>query len=415
MQLSRTVAVSLRTTAEQAASLAALRPLVTAAYNDAAAYAWEHDVKGAVDLHRGVYRDLRARYGLPSQFVCNVQRLAMGSVAAVRKRRGEEKPVACPRAERIPIPYDARSMALRPGRRSVTLATLGKRVDVPLRRHKQLARYADWHTDTGRVRQRSDGAWEILLTFTKDVTDVVPNRSAVVGCDRGIVNPAVLSTGRFLGDPRWHGRDRQYARTQRSLQRKGTQSAKRRLRRRAGKWSRFRAWCDHNVTSQIVRGLPSGTTLVLEDLTNIRTRMRRVRRDTRRRMHAWSFRRQQEMLAYKAPEHGARVVYVHPAYTSQKCSGCGHTARANRASRSRFVCVECGHGQHADWNAARNIAANWIASQVTGDPPVATRTSHVNPPHADRVKSRAPKTGRGLRASGSAKATPKDVAKSPGL
>lgn len=405
MQLSRTVAVPLRVTPEQAAAFAALRPLVTAAYNDAAAHAWEHETRNAVDLHHEVYRTLRERHGLPSQFVCNAQRLAWGSVAAQRKRRAAGKPCAVPHAERIPVPYDARSMSVRPDRGRATFATLGRRIEVPFRRHRQLARYADWKTDSGRVRQRSDGSWELLLTLTKEVLDVEPAKDAVVvGCDRGIVNPAVLSTGRFLGDRRWHATDRRYFRTQRALQRKGTRSAKRRLKQRSRKWSRFRAWCDHNVTTQIVRSLTPSTVLALEDLTHIRTRMRRVDRRTKRRMHAWSFRRQQEMLAYKAPASGIVVAYVDPRYTSQKCSACGHIDKKNRRSQSRFDCVSCGHLEHADLNAAKNVAANWTASRNNGGPTVEAREGHVNPPHATHAKDpRSQKPGTDLSGSGVAK------------
>lgn len=410
----RTVAVPLRVTAEHVAAFEALRPLVTAAYNDATAYAWEHNIHGSIELHHAVYRDLRAKHGLPSQFVCQIQRAAMGSVASARARRAKGKTVSCPHSERVPLPYDARSMSLRPGLRSVTLATLGERIEVPLCRHKQIARYAGWHTDSGRVRQRSDGRWELLLAFTKDIANVVPATTSVVGCDRGIVNPAVLSTGAFVGDPKWHGIDRQYARTQRSLQRKGTKSAKRRLRARAGKWARFREWSDHNVTAQIVSALPAGTTLVLEDLTNIRTRMRRVRKDTQRRLHAWSFRRQQEMLEYKLPDAGCALAYVDPRYTSQKCSACGHTARANRRSQSVFSCETCGHTEHADLNAAKNIAANWIATQQDGSPPVAARKRQVSPPHVDPDKdARTPKADKGPRAKGSAKTARRRAVKSP--
>lgn len=414
--MSRTVASLLRTTSEQEAALAALRPLVTGAYNDAATYAWEHSVKGAVELHHAVYKTLREKYGLPSQFVCNAQRLAMGSVAALRERRAKGKLVSCPSAKRIPIPYDARSMSLRPDRRSVTLATLGKRIEVPIAQHKQLARYAGWVTDSGKVRQRSDGRWELLLVFTKDVPDVVPSTSAVVGCDRGIVNPAVLSTGRFVGDPRWHDIDRRFARTQQLLQRKGTKSAKRRLKQRSKKWSRFREWCDHNITKAIVRAVPSGSVLVLEDLTLIRTRMRRVRKDTQRRLHAWSFRRQQEMLAYKAPEAGIALAFVDSKYTSQKCSACGHRDQRNRRSQSRFVCIECGHAEHADLNAAKNIAANWIACQPIGDPSVESGNAHVNPPYAADAKVPGkPKTGRETHGSRAAKTKLTGKVKSHGL
>jgi putative transposase len=53
-----------------------------------------------------------------------------------------------------------------------------------------------------------------------------------------------------------------------------------------------------------------------------------------------------------------RVEQVSAAYTSQRCSVCGHIAPENRKSQAVFECETCTAGPcHADVNAARNIAA----------------------------------------------------------
>ena len=59
-------------------------------------------------------------------------------------------------------------------------------------------------------------------------------------------------------------------------------------------------------------------------------------------------------LADKAP---GRVEKVSPAFTSQRCSACGHVDPNSRESQARFVCTACGFAGHADVNAAINIAA----------------------------------------------------------
>lgn len=51
---------------------------------------------------------------------------------------------------------------------------------------------------------------------------------------------------------------------------------------------------------------------------------------------------------------------VNPAYTSQRCSVCGHVHRDNRHGKS-FVCLACGHTEDADVNAAKNILAAGLA------------------------------------------------------
>jgi transposase len=58
-------------------------------------------------------------------------------------------------------------------------------------------------------------------------------------------------------------------------------------------------------------------------------------------------------LEDKAP---GRVEKVDPAYTSQTCNPCGHRDPKNRESQAVFRCRACGHTDHADVNAARNIA-----------------------------------------------------------
>ena len=81
----------------------------------------------------------------------------------------------------------------------------------------------------------------------------------------------------------------------------------------------------------------------------------------------FEFRRQ---LDYKAGWNGGRLVAVPPQYTSQQCSACGHTAKANRRSQECFVCTACGFEKHADWNAAINIRRAGlarIACEVSGN------------------------------------------------
>ena len=36
-------------------------------------------------------------------------------------------------------------------------------------------------------------------------------------------------------------------------------------------------------------------------------------------------------------------------------SACGHTEPGNRSSQELFCCLQCGHSENADVNAAKNI------------------------------------------------------------
>ena len=59
-------------------------------------------------------------------------------------------------------------------------------------------------------------------------------------------------------------------------------------------------------------------------------------------------------------EHIARkydiaVSTVHSSYTSKMCPMCGCIDDGNRLNQENFKCVECGHKDNADFNAAKNI------------------------------------------------------------
>jgi putative transposase len=60
------------------------------------------------------------------------------------------------------------------------------------------------------------------------------------------------------------------------------------------------------------------------------------------------------ILTFKAAGAGKRVVAVNPAFTSQRCSGCGVVV-ARGLSVRWHSCPECGTSLHRDHNAALNV------------------------------------------------------------
>ncbi len=78
----------------------------------------------------------------------------------------------------------------------------------------------------------------------------------------------------------------------------------------------------------------------------------------------WGMRRRR--IEKKAATCGVQVTAVAAAYTSQKCSGCGHTAPGNHERQAVFRCIACGHEQNADHNAALNILAAGTAVTARG-------------------------------------------------
>lgn len=64
---------------------------------------------------------------------------------------------------------------------------------------------------------------------------------------------------------------------------------------------------------------------------------------------------------------GTTVVKVRAAFTSQRCSACGHVDPKSRESQAVFRCTHCSHNEHADVNAAKNILAAGLAVTACED------------------------------------------------
>ena len=56
-----------------------------------------------------------------------------------------------------------------------------------------------------------------------------------------------------------------------------------------------------------------------------------------------------------ARKYNIAVSTVHASYTSKMCPICGCIDDGNRPNQQTFECVECGHKDNADFNAAKNI------------------------------------------------------------
>lgn len=61
-------------------------------------------------------------------------------------------------------------------------------------------------------------------------------------------------------------------------------------------------------------------------------------------------------------ESGVMVIEVSPYQTSITCPKCGTVDKESRATRDIFKCVSCNHSDHADRNAALNVAMKGILS-----------------------------------------------------
>lgn len=75
-----------------------------------------------------------------------------------------------------------------------------------------------------------------------------------------------------------------------------------------------------------------------------------------------------QRLEHKTSASGTTLVYVPAAFSSLECRNCGHSVKENRKSQAEFVCVNCGHEDHADIQAANTIIARAVQPARTSGP-----------------------------------------------
>lgn len=217
---------------------------------------------------------------------------------------------------------------------------------------------------------RKAGKWYVSLRCDVEVIDPIAREDSAIGIDVGVAQYATLSDGQhFSGVKTIKENRRELARLQRAFSRSKKGSARR--RKKAGRIAAMHAYIAnkradraHFVSSRIVK---KHGQIRMEDLRLINMMASAAgtlenpgknvaqKRGLNRHLADQGLRQFRTFVEYKLAWSGGGFAAVNPRHTSQKCHSCGHIDRANRPSQARFACVLCGHRDHADINAAKNI------------------------------------------------------------
>lgn len=312
--------------------------------------AWESRVFSQFKLHKRVYDAVRDTFKLPSQNVIRCNSKVADAYKLDKKTKRTFKRDGA-------VAFDNRNLRWYKDIQKVSVTTRQGRLTLPYlcgERQKELLKHQQGETDLCLI----DGNWYLSTTCEiSEAHQILPEEA--LGVDLGIVQIATDSEGH-----QYSGEQIQQVRTKvqkhrSSLQSKGTKSAKRRLRKKSRKVSRFIKDVNHCIAKKIVKtAFASCKAIVFELLKGIRDRVSvKNTKQLRKSLGNWSFHQLQQFVCYKAQIVGIPFLFVDPAYTSQTCSNCGHCERANRRSQSEFQCVQCGFQTNADFNAALNLKA----------------------------------------------------------
>ena len=247
-------------------------------------------------------------------------------------------------------------------------------------------RYRNSRQVTGVVKNvtvsQSCGKWYISIQTESEVSTPVHPSASMIGLDAGVAKLATLSDGTvFEPVNSFQKNQKTLARLQRQLSRKvkfsnNWQKQKRKIQRLHSCIANIRRDYLHKVTTTVSK---NHAMIVIEDLkvSNMSKsaagtvsqpgRNVRAKSGLNRSILDQGWYEMHRQLEYKQLWRGGQVLAVPPAYTSQRCACCGHTAKENRLSQSKFRCQVCGYTANADVNGARNILAAGHAVLACGE------------------------------------------------
>ncbi|MGH9637639.1 MAG: RNA-guided endonuclease InsQ/TnpB family protein [Candidatus Angelobacter sp.] len=203
------------------------------------------------------------------------------------------------------------------------------------------------------ISREADG-WYVCIACADAPREPLSLTGCETGIDLGLESFATLSDGTMIHNPRCYRKAERRPKTaQRKVARRKKGSHRRRkavkmLAKAHQQVKRQRQDFQHKTTLRLIQQFD---TIYHEDL-QVATMVKNPHLAKSISDAGWSgF---LTILTFKAACAGKRVVAVHPAYTSQTCSGCGVVVKKGLSVRWHS-CPDCGTSLHRDHNAAKNI------------------------------------------------------------
>jgi putative transposase len=220
---------------------------------------------------------------------------------------------------------------------------------------------------TVTISWEADGWYACISCADVPVQPLAPTGQET-GIDLGLASFATLADGTMIHNPRcYHTAEAYLRRCQRRVARRKKGSTRRKkavklLAKAHQKVRRQRQDFQHKTALALVRQYD---TISYEDL-RVRNMLKNHHRAKSISDAGWSA--FLSILTFKAAGAGKRVHAVEPAYTSQRCSGCGRVAYKGLSVRwHQCPSEDCGVSLDRDHNAALNILALGKQEEVGGD------------------------------------------------
>jgi IS605 OrfB family transposase len=279
----------------------------------------------------------------------NLSKQAAEVVRSQRKKKEPTKPTVC----RYAFNLDERFLGLRFDQNSfdlwIKLKSLGEKIilKLPSKKHRHFNNFLidGWVLRKGGRLRRTDAGYFLDLYLEKPEAPKKTEGRAV-GFDCGYKKLLVDSDGK-LHDA---GLEPVYEKIARK-------------RQKSKGFYRALAERDNAINRTINQiDLSDVQTVVVEDLKHVkRGSSGKIYKKFNNKLQRWTYPKVLDGLSRRCEEEGVTFIRVNPAFTSQRCSSCGHTDKRSRNGPA-FVCTSCGVALDADYNAAVNVLHRGVSS-----------------------------------------------------
>jgi putative transposase len=207
---------------------------------------------------------------------------------------------------------------------------------------------------TAIVKRTPTGKWFVSIGCENVPEPTVPASEKAVGIDVGLKTFAYLSDGTTIENPRFFRQEeKNLAKAQRKRDKAPLNSPERKkLKKRVARVHERTKNRRKNFAHQESHHLVKQHGLIAVEALVIRNMIKNPKLSKSIADAAWS--QFFEFLCSKAEEAGRTVVKVNPAYTSQRCSCCGHVQEMPLSVRI-YECPNCGLVIDRDHNGSKNI------------------------------------------------------------
>lgn len=358
------------------------------AYNACADYITKNNVPlNLQKVHEAVYGWMRTNFpSLPAQGVIRIYKDVISTLRSIRKNK--HKNAKLPKRKNLAMRIDKRLYAnLNSEGISLTGAIRNKRTRVCFKLYEKVKKLFSKYETSDPLLFERDGRLFISIPFI--VPEIPTTNNDVIGIDLGIKRFITTSDGNVFIDREFNARKRKLRYLKRCLRTKGTDSAKRHLKKIRHKERHTNKEQTYKAVNTLIAST-SASIIVIEDLKKIKAKTSRYNNGFKRKRHnnmisQVPFYKFREILTYKATLVGKQVESVSPRYTSQ--TDCRTCKRDWIRKGCRYICND-GIVLDADWNAAINIANRFFKHPLTSIPfdggvkPLSGRVS-VNHPNVE--------------------------------